>query len=61
VYESWPISTDPAVHLKAINELFDSGVTIVNIHMGRQDQRRVIEFYGKEVPPRVKASAASAS
>jgi F420-dependent hydroxymycolic acid dehydrogenase len=61
VYESWPISTDPAVHLKAINELFDSGVTIVNIHTGQADQRRVIEFYGKEVLPRVKASAATAS
>jgi hypothetical protein len=37
-----------------INELFDSGVTIVNIHSGQRDQQKVIEFYGSEVLPRVR-------
>ena len=61
VYSTWPVSTDPDVHVKAITKLFDSGATIVNIHTGQQDQRRVIDFYGKEVLPRVrKASKAAA-
>jgi F420-dependent hydroxymycolic acid dehydrogenase len=53
VYGQWPISDDPDVHVKAIMELFRDGVTIVNIHSGQADQRRVIEFYGDEVLPRV--------
>jgi TAT-translocated FGD2 family F420-dependent dehydrogenase len=51
VTQGWPISTDPAVHAKAITELFDSGASEVHIHAGQRDQRRVIEFYGKEVLP----------
>jgi F420-dependent hydroxymycolic acid dehydrogenase len=60
VTEGWTISTDPEAHIKAINQLFDSGATIVNVHSGQDDQRRVIEFYGKQVLPKIK-SAASAS
>ena len=54
VYGDWPVSTDPQVHLKKVGELFDSGVTIVNIHSGQADQERVIEFYGREVLPKLK-------
>ena len=54
VYGDWPGSTDPAVHIKAITELFDSGATIVNVHSGQEDQKRVIDFYGKEVLPPIK-------
>lgn len=54
VYGDWPVSTDPAVHAKTITGLFDSGATIVNIHSGQEDQKRMIEFYGKEVLPRIK-------
>jgi len=53
VYGNWPISTDPDVHVKALLEQFNSGATIVNVHSGQADQRRVIEFYGKHVLPRV--------
>ncbi len=53
VYSEWPVSTDPAVHLKTITELFQSGVSIVNIHSGQPDQRRVVDFYGKEVLPKL--------
>lgn len=53
VYEGWAIGTDPNVHLKKIRELFDSGVTIVNVHSGQPDQERVIQFYGKEVLPKL--------
>jgi F420-dependent hydroxymycolic acid dehydrogenase len=59
VYADWPISEDAAVHLKTVTELFDSGVSIVNIHTGQQDQRRVIDFYGKQVLPRVKTADAA--
>lgn len=57
VYGDWPVSTEPNAHLKAVNELFESGVTIVNIHSGQADQRRVIDFYGKEVLPKINRSA----
>ncbi len=56
VYGDWPVSRDPEVHVKAITELFQSGASIVNIHSGQADQRKVIEFYGKEVLPRLKRS-----
>jgi F420-dependent hydroxymycolic acid dehydrogenase len=52
VYANWPVSTKPEIHVKAIEELFSSGATIVNIHTGQKDQRRVIEFYGKNVIPK---------
>jgi F420-dependent hydroxymycolic acid dehydrogenase len=51
------VSTDPAQHLKTVRELFESGATIVNVHTGQADQRRVIDFYGKEVLPRLAAYA----
>jgi len=54
VYSEWPVSTDPNVHLKTVTELFQSGATIVNIHSGQSDQRKVIEFYGKEVLPKLR-------
>ena len=58
VYADWAVGTDPAVHIKKVNELFDSGATIVNIHSGQAEQRKVIEFYGKQVLPKLKNVAA---
>ena len=60
VYADWPGSTDPQVHIKAVNELFDSGATIVNIHSGQFDQKQVIEFYSKNVLPKVKSGGQGA-
>ena len=57
VTKSWAIGTDPAVHVNAVRELFDSGATIVNIHSGQPDQRKVIEFYGAHVLPKFKQPA----
>jgi TAT-translocated FGD2 family F420-dependent dehydrogenase len=54
VVSNWVVSTDPDAHAKKIAELHSSGATIVNIHSGQQEQRRVIDFYGNEVLPRVK-------
>jgi hypothetical protein len=44
----------PDVHAKALIELFRSGAT-VNVHSGQSDQRRVIDFYGEHVLPKVHA------
>jgi F420-dependent hydroxymycolic acid dehydrogenase len=60
VYSEWPVSTDPAVHIKAVTELFNSGATIVNVHSGQADQRKVIEFYGKQVIPQVRKAVKAA-
>jgi hypothetical protein len=57
VLSGWAIGTDPAVHIKKMQELFDSGVTIVNVHSGQSDQARVIDFYGQHVLPAVKHAA----
>ncbi len=51
VYSEWPVSTDPSVHVEALAKLFDSGVTIVNVHSGQPNQQRVIEFYANNVLP----------
>jgi F420-dependent hydroxymycolic acid dehydrogenase len=49
----WPVGTDPAVHLAAIEKLFESGVTIVNVHSGQADQQKVVDFYARSVLPRL--------
>ncbi len=59
VIGDWTVSADPDAHVQTIKKLFDSGVSIVNIHSGQPDQQKVIEFYGKEVLPRVKKQAVS--
>jgi len=53
VTASWAVGADPSVHIAKIRELFDSGVSIVNIHSGQPDQRQVIEFYGRNVLPKL--------
>jgi TAT-translocated FGD2 family F420-dependent dehydrogenase len=55
VFGDWTVSSDPNAHVQMIKKLFDSGVTIVNIHSGQPDQQKVIEFYGREVLPRVRS------
>jgi hypothetical protein len=39
-------------HIDAIDKLFAAGATIVNIHSGQEDQKRVIDFYGNNVLPK---------
>jgi TAT-translocated FGD2 family F420-dependent dehydrogenase len=56
VTEGWPVGTDVEIHVKTLSDLFDSGVTGVHIHSGQRDQKRVIEFYGREVLPRLRQS-----
>ena len=59
VSEGWPVGTDASAHIKVIEELFQSGATMVNIHAGQTDQLRVLNFYKDEVIPKLKASAAA--
>ena len=47
----WAVSTDPSVHIEALNKLFDSGVTIVKRRSGQPNHQKVIEFYANNVPP----------
>lgn len=61
VFGDWTVSSNPDAHVQTIKKLFDSGATIVNIHSGQADQKKVIEFYGREVLPRVRSEAASTS
>jgi hypothetical protein len=57
--KEWTVSTDPAVHVKALNDLFKSGVTIVNVHSGQADQHAAIDFYGSRVLPQVRSASVS--
>ncbi len=49
----WVVSPDPAVHVERINGLFAAGATQVYIHSPQTDQRKVIEFYARNVLPAV--------
>jgi TAT-translocated FGD2 family F420-dependent dehydrogenase len=57
--KEWTVSTDPAVHVKALNDLFKSGVTIVNVHSGQADQHAAIDFYGSRVLPQLHSTSVS--
>jgi len=61
-FETRPLDSPrhPAVHIKAITDLFQSGASMVNIHHGQADQNRVIEFYGKNVLPKAKSASMAA-
>lgn len=53
VSSDWVVSKDPAEHAAAIQTLFDAGITEVYVHSGQQDQMQIINFFGKEVLPRL--------
>lgn len=57
VVGGWAVGTDPAVHIAKIRQLFDSGATIVNVHSGQPDQKRVIEFYAAHALPKFGAES----
>lgn len=56
--EGWVVSEDPEEHVQALRKLFDAGVSQVFVHGGQLDQRRVIDFYGREVLPRLRGERA---
>jgi len=55
--QGWAVGSDPAVHIAKMKELFDSGATIVNVHSGEADQRKVIDFYASHVLPKFRQPA----
>jgi TAT-translocated FGD2 family F420-dependent dehydrogenase len=57
VFGDWTVSSEPDAHVQAVKKLFESGATIVNIHSGQADQKKVIEFYGRQVLPRIRNEA----
>jgi len=57
VLTSWVVGSDPAIHIRKMHDLFDSGVSIINIHSGQPDQARVIDFYAEHVLPAFKRPA----
>ena len=56
VMAEWLISSEPAKHVQKIQELRASGISIVNIHSGQEDQRAVIDFYARHVLPELRIS-----
>jgi F420-dependent hydroxymycolic acid dehydrogenase len=52
-WRDWLVSTGPMAHVKHIQGLWDAGATHVFVHSGNQDQMRMIEFYGREVLPKL--------
>ena len=54
VYKDWPVSTDPQVHIQALQKLLDAGATHIFVHSPQADQAQVIEFYGQKVLPHLK-------
>ncbi|MBS0526706.1 MAG: hypothetical protein JSS04_23955 [Proteobacteria bacterium] len=58
VLSRWPVGNDAKRHIEAIEKLFASGATIVNIHAAQNDQKAAIEFYGSKVLPHFQRAAA---
>jgi TAT-translocated FGD2 family F420-dependent dehydrogenase len=55
--EGWVIGSEADAHAKGIQELFDAGATIVNVHAPQADQKRVIQFYGANVLPQLSGAS----
>ena len=53
VLRDWTVSRDPEVHKDAIREFGDLGATHVVVHVASPDQLQVIDYFGREVLPRV--------
>lgn len=58
VYSNWLVSADADEHAQSIQKLIDGGVTQVYVHSGQADQQRVLEFYSREVLPRLRGAQA---
>jgi F420-dependent hydroxymycolic acid dehydrogenase len=54
VYARWTVGEDPNAHVRTIEKLAAAGTTDVFIHTGQSDQPHVIDFYGREVLPRIR-------
>ncbi|MEX2160121.1 MAG: TIGR03557 family F420-dependent LLM class oxidoreductase [Dehalococcoidia bacterium] len=54
VIAPWTVSPDATDHVAAVRKLIDRGATHVMVHSPQHDQRKVIEFYGREVLPELR-------
>lgn len=54
VLKKMKIGSDPQVHIEALQKLIDGGVSTIFVHSAQPDQERAIEFYSKEVLPKLK-------
>jgi TAT-translocated FGD2 family F420-dependent dehydrogenase len=61
VYSTWTVSADPQVHIQAMQHLIDAGASHVFVHSPQGDQRKVIEFFGREVLPQVQKGKLAAA
>ena len=52
--DTWTVGPDAQTHIDGIKALFESGVTIINVHSGQPDQRKIIDFYAEKVLPHVR-------
>lgn len=55
VVAKFTVGEDPGIHIQALQKLIDAGVTHIFVHSAQQDQRKVINFYGRHVLPEVEA------
>jgi hypothetical protein len=53
-----PSVTTPTSMSRAIRKLADHGVAQVFVHSGQKDQRRVFNFYGTRVLPKLRTRLA---
>lgn len=51
VYKDWPVGTDPAIHIRALQRMFDAGAGTVMVHSPQPDQLAFIDWYAKNVLP----------
>lgn len=54
---SWIVGSDPEEHVTRIQHYLDLGFTHLVFHAPGPDQARFIELYGREILPRLRASA----
>jgi F420-dependent hydroxymycolic acid dehydrogenase len=54
VYRNWIVGGDPWTHVAAVRQLLDAGATDIFVHSGQSDQQRVIDFYARDVLPRLR-------
>jgi F420-dependent hydroxymycolic acid dehydrogenase len=53
VLDKMVIGEDPQTHIEKIQELMEGGVTHIYVHSAQEDQDRAIDFYAKQVLPKV--------
>jgi TAT-translocated FGD2 family F420-dependent dehydrogenase len=51
VVRQWVVSRDAEAHVERVRGLFEAGATDVYVHSPQGDQRRVMDFYSREVLP----------